>query len=80
MDIRIVDVEWALDDAGATYPAYVVELARGLQLCAHVRRRLRNLRRRGVGGARRVGRSRGDGRRQQRHAHGDGGRAGRDRR
>ena len=38
MDIRIVDVEWALDDAGATYQAYVVEIARGLKTWA-VRRR-----------------------------------------
>ena len=38
MDIRIVDVEWALDDAGATYQAYVVEVARGLKTWA-VRRR-----------------------------------------
>lgn len=38
MDIRIVDVEWALDDTGATYQAYVVEIARGLKTWA-VRRR-----------------------------------------
>ncbi len=51
MDIRIVDVEWALDDAGATYQAYVVEVAPRLGLQAAVE--LKSLARRACPCARR---------------------------